>query len=54
MLVFDLPHSGAIFAMLTITGLTHKQAYKDVGINTVVIPVICTLGVMILVALFWN
>jgi H+/gluconate symporter-like permease len=29
--------------MLTITQLTHKQAYRDVGIITVVIPVIATL-----------
>ncbi len=41
---FDsLPHCGAVVALLTITGLTHKQAYKDVGIITVVIPVIATL-----------
>lgn len=41
---FDsLPHCGAIIAMLMITGLTHKQAYKDVGVVTVVIPVIATL-----------
>ena len=49
---FDsLPHCGGIVAMLTITGLTHKQAYKDVGVITVVIPVLSTLGVMGLVAL---
>jgi len=48
---FDsLPHCGAIVAMLTITGLTHKEAYKDVGVITVVIPVLSTLGVMALVA----
>ena len=41
---FDsLPHCGAVVAMLTITGLTHKEAYRDVGIITVVIPVIATL-----------
>lgn len=49
---FDsLPHCGAVVAMLTITGLTHKQAYKDVGIITVVIPVLSTLAVMGVVAL---
>ena len=49
---FDsLPHCGAIVAMLTITGLTHKEAYKDVGMITVVIPVFATLCVMGLVAL---
>lgn len=41
---FDsLPHCGAIVAMLTITGLTHREAYRDVGIITVVIPVLVTL-----------
>ncbi|WP_241505746.1 GntP family permease [Parahaliea mediterranea] len=41
---FDsLPHCGAVVAMLTITGLTHKQAYRDVGMVTVVIPVVATL-----------
>lgn len=44
---FDsLPHCGAIVAMLTITGLTHKEAYRDVGIITVVIPVLATLVVI--------
>ena len=49
---FDsLPHCGAVVAMLTITGLTHRQAYRDVGIITVVIPVLATLVVMGLAAL---
>lgn len=48
---FDsLPHCGAVVAMLVITGLTHKEAYRDVGIITVVIPVIATLVVMTVVA----
>ena len=42
---FDsLPHCGAVIAMLTITQLTHKQAYKDVAIVTVAIPVIAALA----------
>ena len=41
---FDsLPHCGAIVAMLTITQLTHREAYRDVGVITVVIPVATTL-----------
>ena len=48
---FDsLPHCGAVVAMLTITGLTHKEAYRDVGIITVVIPVLSTLAVMAIAA----
>jgi len=47
---FDsLPHCGAVVAMLTITQLTHKQGYRDVGVVTVVIPVIAT-GVVIAAA----
>jgi H+/gluconate symporter-like permease len=49
---FDsLPHCGAVVAMLTITGLTHRDAYRDVGIVTVVIPVIATLSAMALAGL---
>ncbi len=41
---FDsLPHCGAVVAVLAISGLTHKEGYKDIGIVTVVIPVIATL-----------
>jgi H+/gluconate symporter-like permease len=48
---FDsLPHCGAVVAMLTITGLSHKEAYRDVGVITVIIPVIVTLAMMGLVA----
>ena len=51
---FDsLPHCGAVVAMLTITGLTHKEAYRDVGIITVVIPVIAAVVACIVAALFY-
>ncbi|WP_299981826.1 GntP family permease [uncultured Pseudoteredinibacter sp.] len=42
----SLPHSGAVVAMLTITGLNHKQVYKDIAVITVVIPIIATLSVI--------
>jgi H+/gluconate symporter-like permease len=49
---FDsLPHCGAVVAMLTITGLTHREAYRDVGMITVVIPVVVALTMIALVAL---
>lgn len=42
---FDsLPHCGAVVAILTIAGLSHKEGYKDIGIITVVIPVFVTLS----------
>lgn len=41
---FDsLPHCGAVVAMLAITGMTHREAYRDIFVITVVIPVIATL-----------
>ncbi|MDC0507983.1 GntP family permease [Luminiphilus sp.] len=44
---FDsLPHCGAVITMLTITQLTHKVAYRDTGVITVVIPVIAALTIM--------
>lgn len=48
----SLPHCGAVVAMLAITGLTHKQAYKDIAVVTVVIPVIATISSIILVSFF--
>ncbi|GAA5316886.1 MAG: GntP family permease [Candidatus Pelagadaptatus aseana] len=44
---FDsLPHCGAVVAMLTITRQTHREAYKDLAVITVAIPVLATLVAM--------
>lgn len=40
---FDsLPHNGAVITLLTICGLSHKQAYKDIFMVSLVIPVVVT------------
>ena len=44
-----LPHNGAVITLLSITGLTHKESYADIGMCTVVIPVFAT-GVAIVLA----
>jgi H+/gluconate symporter-like permease len=50
---FDsLPHSGAVVAVLTITQLTHREAYRDMFMITVLIPVVVTLLMMAMVAMF--
>ena len=36
----SLPHNGAVITLLTICGLTHRQSYADVGVVSVVIPII--------------
>jgi len=42
---FDsLPHCGAVVALLTIAGVTHREAYKDIGVITVVLPVAAALA----------
>ena len=28
-----LPHNGAVITLLAVTGLTHKQAYKDIFVD---------------------
>lgn len=50
---FDsLPHCGAVIAMLMIMGLTHKQAYKDIFIVTVMVPVIAVLCCIAFLSVF--
>ncbi|WP_099157821.1 GntP family permease [Virgibacillus ndiopensis] len=35
-----LPHNGAVLTLFAITGMTHKDSYKDIFVVAVVIPVI--------------
>ena len=48
-----LPHSGAVIAMLTIMGLRHAQAYKDIFVVTVLIPMAATLVAIALAMLIY-
>lgn len=49
----SLPHSGAVIALLTLMGLTHKDAYKDIFVVTVIIPMIAALlAVLVALALY--
>ncbi|MBT2657584.1 GntP family permease [Bacillus sp. ISL-18] len=43
-----LPHNGAVITLLAVTGLTHKQSYKDIF----AITVIKTLAVFFVIALY--
>ncbi|SRR6056297_104019 len=38
----SLPHNGAVITLLGICGLSHKESYADIGMCTVVIPLIAT------------
>ena len=35
-----LPHNGAVITLLTICGLTHKEAYGDIAVVAVIIPLV--------------
>lgn len=40
----SLPHSGAVIAMLTIMGLKHREAYRDIFVVTVLIPLLAAVA----------
>lgn len=42
----SLPHCGAVIAMLTIMGLKHREAYRDIFMVTVAIPVLATVAAL--------
>lgn len=44
----SLPHSGAVITMLLVMGVTHKEGYKDLGIVTVVFPVVASIVIILL------
>lgn len=44
----SLPHCGAVITLLAVCGITHKEGYKDIGILTVVIPVLSVIVIIIL------
>ncbi len=50
----SLPHSGAVIAMLTIMGLKHAEAYKDIFVVTVLVPLIATLAAIGTALLFYS
>lgn len=46
---FDsLPHNGAVITLLAICGLTHRESYADIGMVSVVIPVLALITVVLL------
>lgn len=46
-----LPHNGAVITLLGICGLTHRQSYLDLGMCTVVIPLIATAVAIVLASM---
>lgn len=49
---FDsLPHNGAVITLLGICGLTHKESYKDIGVISVIIPLLSLVIVLVFAVL---
>ncbi|GAA0430241.1 MAG: GntP family permease [Bacillota bacterium] len=46
-----LPHNGAVLTLLTITGMSHKDSYKDIFVVAVLIPVISVIIAIILASI---
>jgi len=44
-----LPHNGAVITLLAVTGLTHRQSYRDIF----AITVIKTLAVLVVIATYY-
>ncbi len=50
----SLPHNGALITLLLICGVTHRQSYRDVGVVTIVCPLIATAVVVALGTVFGS
>ncbi|WP_202412468.1 GntP family permease [Halobacillus litoralis] len=49
-----LPHNGALLTLFTVTGLTHKDSYKDVFVVGLLIPMIATIAIIFLAMMGIN
>ena len=50
----SLPHNGAVITLLAITGLGHREAYKDIFVVAVLIPIIALIVLIVLGTLFGS
>ncbi len=48
----SLPHNGAVITLLAITGLGHREAYKDIFVVAVLIPILPLILLIVLGTLF--
>lgn len=49
-----LPHNGAVITLLTICGLTHREAYKDIAVVAVIIPLLALVVLITLGTVFGS
>ena len=44
----SLPHNGGVITLLGVCGMTHKEAYKDIAVCSVIIPILALIVVVVL------
>ena len=49
-----LPHNGAVISLLTICGLTHREAYPDIAMVAVVFPVLALILLVVMGTVFGS
>ena len=49
-----LPHNGAVITLLTICGLTHREAYRDIAVVAVIIPILALIVLVTLGTIFGS
>jgi len=47
-----LPHNGAVITLLTVCGITHKEAYADIFMVAIAIPLIGLVAIILLASMF--
>lgn len=47
----SLPHNGAVITLLGICGLTHKESYADIGVVSVLVPLIALVVALIMASI---
>ena len=48
----SLPHNGAVITLLSICGLTHREAYPDILVVAVLVPVVALVALIALGTVF--
>lgn len=49
-----LPHNGAVITLLTICGLSHREAYGDIAVVAVLIPIVALIALITLGSVFGS
>ncbi|MBP2076253.1 GntP family permease [Oceanobacillus polygoni] len=46
-----LPHNGAVITILIVTGLTHKESYRDIAVVAIVFPILSLIPAILLASI---